>query len=451
MYPPSNRQGMYSLSNSSCCSSSVATTSTGTGSDSLTWSGVAPSTTRTLTSFTDSDGTYNVTNVSLASGILSLTLASFIPTFTMQSSSSLNWDQLASGQIFAVTITNPVSFTTTWITSVNSIVCTYGNIPQSITAFSTSDTITYNHGGGTGTQNFRLGTGSHIYSDQSTGSLTGGSAVGYLTFNTNTGAYTPSPMYLSGFRVSWLDINQSITLSLRNSTSNSATATFLNRYESAGWDAYISNIANFSCVSNTSVALTNGNTTDVPTAQNHSTGTMIFTTPLNILTAVTTSIAFKAYYTRPAGILGLSSGSIFSNTATGILPVPTFTYPSFWFITADLGATTLTSSDVISGSYPTAVFNGTRNVNPLGQTSQITTITNVGSTSLFWFGCWSALSKPSSFKLATYNADNSLNADGDIRKTQADFTISSGPVTVTYSAYYIVLNHTQNGFRLTIA
>ena len=346
-------------------------------SETLIWT--TSGSTRTLTGYKENSTVKTIRSADFVNSKLTITLAEFTPSFTATAlpSNSLNWDVAASG--FSVAITNPLDFTSQYISSVKSITASIGSA-SNLVAFGSSAYSATPAGGVSWTKQFTTNTLSYLRPISTT--INGGSVTAEVKFNYNNGTseveYTNQT---SSFTVNWTTPSTSVSLAGLNGQ------TFLSTYASTTYAISVTGITNSSNYTHSCVAT--GGTVSSTTGS----GTMTFAAAVhkdNINT--TRSITNTTTLTRPADVTGTSYNV--QSVATGTLSGATFTYPTVWLWTSST-ATKPTRSDIVSG---TGFSNSVTQLANQAKTFSGVVNNSQSVPRAFWFVVRTATAQPTTFK-----------------------------------------------------
>jgi len=422
---------------------------TWTASD--TWTG-AQTHTRQLTGFTDTNGnTWAVKTTSYASNYLTLNLAVFTPSVS-GSSTTLKWDQQATGFSFTVTA-NDATFPTSYINGVLSMSTGGGFFAAGTDLTKYTRTITGNPPTPIWTNTYSVVSGtSNIYSSVSSG-LTGGSATGSFSLSyyngTTTVPYGPSV----AFSINWNSVSQNApTITRYNSTSTTGSKiSFLDWFTKATYVLSQSGLNNAANGQFTLGTCQNGTATP-SSGQGDSTLTQNFTSTINAgnITTTPVSVAYYTTFTRPVGI-GTDTSYQASTSSTAYYPFgssPTVTtyfyFYSFWLFLGVNGTTVPSSTNIVTVGTPYSWAGG---VTQLGdQVAKTLSLLQVApsGTQTFWFGCLSSLSQPSTFSIRTSLSTNPPATPSPIYGFTdsnggpvggAAITVNLGPGNIQYNLY----------------
>ena len=371
-------------------------------------------TSKSLSSYNDSGTIKTVRSTTITGGQLSLTLASFTPTLSSASFSSLKWDDVFPS--FTASVQNPSDFTSQWISSVSSISGASG----ALTGFTIGTQTATPSGGGTWSQTF-TGNTSRVYSN-GTGS-SGGSASYTLYFTDNSGT-TDAVNWKATGTGTWADAVNTLTVGGLSGN------TFLQTYTSTTYGVTVSGL------SNTANAVHSVTASGGSLSNGSGGGTFTFTTPIHKNTSGIPSVSLSTVFTRPANVTGSTSYTA-TVTKGPTSPTVSFTYPSFWLFLAN--GTTPSSSAIVSG---TAYATGVSLLSD--QTKSFATTVNNPSTSpqTFWFGIRSSASQPTSFQIgssASLLVNASLVSGSPVTVSLQPTSSPTGYVAESFSLYGIVL------------
>lgn len=257
---------------------------------------------------------------------LVLVLASFNPVILAAfNESRLSWDQPCSG--FNVTVTNPIDYTSQFISSVHNISASVGSISP-LNTFSAGSKSDNPAAGIRWTQVFTVQGLAYIYPGETTDY-----AEATVTYNINNG--TVHQTASDKFRVYWN--YPSISVPSKTLTGQ----TFLGSYTSTDYSVNIGGV-NLSG-GNFTVEVTGslGNVTN-----SSGNGTINFSSPITYMNASTNipEVNSSATFNRPANVTG-TSDSVTLN-AKGTINAQ-FTFPAFYTWTTEL-AVRPTTSDIIN-------------------------------------------------------------------------------------------------------
>jgi len=412
------------------------------GSGALSW--VAPATgslgfvvnsgisyQRDLVTFYDTDGPKTIrkwlsyTDPVTSEPIFALQLATFSPglSATGRPSSNVNWDISCTG--FQVAVTNPVDFTSEYISSVYSIAQSSGNVSGVLANYTAGSKSATPAGGVSWNQIFSTnGTTSYIRSTST--SIAGGSASGTIVFNRTVGGsesqYTTSN---ASFTIAWATPTNTLTITPLSGQ------TFLTTYASTPYALAVSGITTAGNYAH--VVTASGGTVNISSAS----GMFTFTPPIHKGVSVASiSLSLATTFTRPAAVTGTSYTAVLNKTAS---PTASFTYQSFYYFTVGTG-TVPVRTDIISGS----AFNTGGGVTVLGNAQlgiATVEITNPSaSPRAFWFGLRSTLAQPTVFKTGTSPSlmNDVTYTSGGILALEPD-TPPDGYTAESYNLYAITL------------
>jgi hypothetical protein len=360
---------------------------------------------RTLTGFIENDVTYSVRSADLTGSILHIVLASFSPLFTLAGlpSSSLSWDQPATG--FSVAVTNPADYIAEYISSVYSITPSAGTV-SALSNFTAGAKTSTPAGGVSWNQSFT--TNALAVIQPASTSITGGSVVAAVQFN--SGALgTPYTVTIPNLTISWA------TPSLSVSVSALSGKTFLETYSSTPYTVNVSGIQNSSNYANT-VSATIGSVSNAT-----GNGTYTFAAPIHKNnTSQIGTVSASTTFTRPSTVTGASyTSQLTASSSTSA----TFSYPSFWVFTSSTSNPPV-SSDIVSGTSFTATQLGNQASSFAGFV-----LNSAGTPQAFWLGVRSSASQPSTFK----SGDSVSLLTGVAVKTGNSVSLSPTPTPSGYS------------------
>ena len=351
---------------------------------------------------------------------LRLLIATFTPVLSASiSPSSPSWDQPISS--FSVSVDNPTDITNQYINEVASITASTGSV-STLSTFSAGSKSSTPAGGVDWSQTFSTDTDSYIRSNASTGSSSGGSASGTISFNYYDGSSTTSYTSNASWSVNWQSPSSSISMS--NLTGN----TFLQTYTSTSYSVSSGGMSNSGNVAHT--VTPTGGTVSSPTGS----GTFTFTTPIHKdNTGTSRTLALSTVFTRPSSVTG--TGYTYTRNTSDTSLSSSFTYPSFWiFTTSDQSPPA--RADIINGtgfeSAVTTLSNQTK-------TFAGTVTNSSGGPQAFWFAVRSSAAQPTSFQIGS---SSSLLSDVTITTSSVGLepdTPPSGYTAETYNLYGITL------------
>ena len=369
---------------------------------------------RLSSTFTELGDQYTVRSVSINSdNLLQIELATFSPTVSA-TGQSLYWDQPATQ--FSVSVDNPTDFTARYIDEVAMISAATG-VHTTLSDYTAGAKSNTPAGGVDWTQTFSTNATATIVSNSN--NLTGGSAGATITFYEDDGSAWTTTDTIS---YTWQSANA--TVSFANLTGQN----FLGKYNTVGYTVSITGL-NDSANATTTLTPTGGTLSN-----SGGSGTMTFTDALHKDNNTGREIALSTDFSRPAGVTG--SAYTATDTASDTSISASFTYPSFYYWTADT-ATAPTRADIVDGSDFDA------SVTELGNQSKsiATTITNSdASARAFWFGIRTSATQPTVFEtgpssslLSTVSVTtgNTVNLEPDTPET--------GYVAEGYTLYGITL------------
>jgi len=379
---------------------------------------------RYLTGFRENGSIQTVRTADFASyngnNKLRLLIATFTPNLSASISPSYpSWDQPISS--FSVSVDNPTDITNQYVNEVASISASTGSV-SALSTFSAGNKSNTPAGGVDWNQTFSTDADSYIRSNATTGSSSGGSASGTVSFNYYDGSSTIPYGSTASWSVNWQSPSNSILMS--DLTGN----TFLQTYTSTSYSVSHGGMSSSGNVSHT-VTPTGGTV-----SSSTGTGTFTFTTPIHKdNTGTSRTLALSTTFTRPSSVTG--TGYTYTNNTSDTTLSASFTYPSFWIFTASVSSPP-PRADIISGtgfeSAVTTLGNQTK--------SFAGTITNnSGGPQAFWFAVRSSASQPTSFKTG---ASSSLLSD--VTPTTGTVNLEpdtppSGYNAETYNLYGITL------------
>ena len=379
---------------------------------------------RYLTGFRENGSIQTVRTADFASyngnNKLRLLIATFTPGLSASiSPSSPSWDQPISS--FSVSVDNPTDITTQYINEVASITASTGSV-STLSTFSAGSKSSTPAGGVDWSQTFSTDADSYIRSNASTGSSSGGSASGTVSFNYYDGSSTTSYGSNASWSVNWQ--NPSSSISMSNLTGN----TFLQTYTSTSYNVSYGGMSNSSNVAHT--VTPTGGTVSSSTGS----GTFTFTTPIHKdNTGTSRTLALSTVFTRPSSVTG--TGYTYTNNTSDTSLSSSFTYPSFWIFTTSTSSAPA-RADIINGtgfeSAVTTLSNQTK-------TFAGTVTNNSGGPQAFWFAVRTSASQPTTFKTG---ASSSLLSDVTPTTSSVGLepdTPPSGYTAETYNLYGITL------------
>lgn len=383
--------------------------STGSASN-LVWTETDLST-RKLTGYISEDGsTATIRTAAFTGNLLTLTLATFTPSLGA-SGETLNWDQPATK--FNVSVTNPNDVLDKYVDGVADIVVPSGSA-GSISAFakfnaqskSATPAATVDW-----TQQFNVDSDSYISPTKPNPvTAAGGSAVGAVSFNYNTGATGTLWTSTASFTTDWR--TPAATLSLAALTGK----TFLKTYDSV---AYTANVTNLSSTSNRtlSIGATGVGTISAPTATS---GTFTFSSPITHKTNTGRAAGLVATLKRPAAVMGsVADGATgyevdISDTAS---VTASFVYPTMYCWTAIPGSWTQALQYLEAEIIDASTASGLK----------------IASSTNNYLSGWS--SKPSGVIFCSDGVSPTLSVSA---ATPANFTVQHNVTGTTFTFWHIV-------------
>jgi hypothetical protein len=359
---------------------------------------VVNSTTRRLDNYIESGTKYTVRSAQFTNSKLELSLATFSPSFSINSvspSTSPNWDQPITS--FVVSGQNPSDFTSQWISGVYYFTGA-GLTTTGITGFVPSAASPTPAGGVSWSQSWATGAVGKIYSNTLSGATGyfGGTAQISAYFVDNNNTNNPSWVTTTPVTINWQNFTNTINFNL-------PTIGFLQTITSVTFTTGANNISAANVLGST-ITATSGTIVN-------STG-FAFTNPIHKDDYLNRNLTMVTTGRRPAFIANGGTGYTAIYTGVKNSSAPTVNYYDLLI----LGGDTLLDTDVYGNT--TNKLASTVNIlntytsvsrSPFTAVSNYL-INNIGNPSkTLYVGVPAASAQPSSFKVATTLADTPLS------------------------------------------